>query len=371
MAASDDLERMVRAAVLTSVGAPLVISQVELTPPGAGEVRVRLAAAGVCHSDLSLANGTLPQPMPAVLGHEATGIVAEVGEAVTHLHPGDPVLLNWSPSCGTCWFCAQGEPYLCEHAGDRWQRVYARLRDGTPVYAGLGIAAFGEETTVPAASVILLPPDLNLEQAALLGCAMLTGVGAVVNAARVQAGESVAVVGMGGVGLSVLQGARLVRAEPVIAIDLEPEKELLARTNGATDFLVSDDHVSKRIRELTGGRGVDHAFECVGTARTIRLAWSCTRRGGRTTVVGIGSKDDAVKFSALEIFHFARTLAGCVFGSSDVRRDVPLLVEHVRSGQIALDSLITDRITLDDVPRALNLMQARRGARSLIVFAST
>src|SRR6202165_1220348 len=228
---------VIRAAVLTSVGSPLTIEEIELPAPAAGEVHVCLAAAGVCHSDLSLANGTLVQPLPAVLGHEGAGTVIAVGPGVTNVRPGDHVLLNWSPSCGICWFCMHGEPYLCEQTAKAWLRQYARLTDGTRLYAGLGTAAFGEETIVPSSAVLRLPPAVNLEGAALLGCAMLTGIGAVINSAEVQPGDSVVVFGTGGVGLSVLQGARLVGAEVVIGVDIVADKEGLARTNGATDFV--------------------------------------------------------------------------------------------------------------------------------------
>lgn len=359
---------MIRAAVLRSVGSPLAIEEIELPAPEKGEVRVRMAAAGVCHSDLSLANGTLDQPVPAVLGHEGAGTVVAVGPGVTNVRPGDHVLLNWSPACGNCWFCLNGEPYLCEQTAGAWQRRYARRADGTALYAGLGTATFGEETIVPSSAVVGLPGSVDLEGAALLGCAMLTGIGAVVNSAHVRPGEAVAVFGTGGVGLSVLQGARLVGAEVVIAVDIAPDKESLARLNGATDFIVADDQAARRIRERTGGRGADHAFECVGSASTIRQAWSATRRGGRTTVVGIGAKEEKVEFNPLEIFHFARVLSGCVFGSTDIGRDLPRLLEHVRAGRIRPDDLVTNRIRLEDAPDALAQMSARKGARSLILY---
>jgi S-(hydroxymethyl)glutathione dehydrogenase / alcohol dehydrogenase len=359
---------MIRAAVLPSVGSPLAIEEIELPALAAGEVHVRMAAAGVCHSDLSLANGTLEQPVPAVLGHEGAGTVIAVGAGVTNVQPGDHVLLNWSPSCGNCWFCLHGEPYLCEQTARAWQRRYARRADGTPLYAGLGTAAFGEETILPSSAVLRLPPTVDLEGAALLGCAMLTGIGAVINSARVRPGDSVVVFGTGGVGLSVLQGARLVGAEVVIAVDIGADKEPVARTNGATDFVVADDRAARRIRDLTGGRGADHAFECVGSASTIRQAWSSTRRGGRTTVVGIGARDEKVEFNPLEIFYFARVLSGCVFGSTDIDRDLPRLLEHVQAGRIRPHDLVTNRIGLEDVPQALAQIGARKGARSLTIY---
>lgn len=366
MAASEHAR--VRAAVLTAIGSPVVVREIDIPAPGSHEVRVRLTAAGVCHSDLSLSNGTIDQPVPAVLGHEAAGVVAAVGDAVTIVAPGDSVLLNWSPACGQCWFCLHREPYLCDQTASAWQRCYAMLPDGSPLYAGLGTAAFGEETIVPDSAILRLPAGTNLEDAALLGCAMLTGIGAVINSAQVQAGESVVVFGTGGVGLSVLQGARLRHADPVIAVDVGREKEERARRNGATEFVLAGDQVARRVRELTAGRGADHAFECVGSAKTIREAWSSTRRGGRTTVIGIGNRTETVAFNPLEIFYFGRVLAGSVFGSTDVRRDLPQLLQRLQAGRIHPQDLVTSRIRLDDLPDALARMSAGRGARSLIIY---
>ncbi|TQF06634.1 Zn-dependent alcohol dehydrogenase [Kitasatospora acidiphila] len=359
---------MVRAALLTAVGAPLELAEIELPAPGPGQVRVRLAAAGVCHSDLSLANGVLRAPAPVVLGHEGAGTVTAVGEGVTTVRPGDQVVLNWAPSCGSCHFCEISEPWLCERAADAYGQTYGTLADGTGVYPGLGVAAFAEETVVGERALLPLPDGVPLASAALLGCAVLTGYGAVHNAARVRAGESVVVYGLGGVGLAVLQAARIAGAGPIVAVDVSPEKEELARRHGATDFLLADDQTARAVRKLTDGYGADHAIECVGRASTIRAAWSATRRGGHTTVVGIGGKEDMVSFSALELFHFARTVSGCVYGNSDPARDIPVLAEHVRAGRLDLEALITDRIALADIPAAFERMAAGRGGRSLVVF---
>lgn len=359
---------MVAAAVLTETGAPLQVREVDLPDPGPTQVRVRLAAAGVCHSDLSLADGTLRQPLPAVLGHEGAGTVEAVGAQVRDVAPGDRVLLNWAPPCRACWFCTHGEPHLCEHALDAASSPYAALDNGSAVYPGLGTAAFAEATLVPSRAVVPLPADVPLEQAALLGCAVLTGVGAVLNTAGVRRGESVLVVGLGGVGLSAVQGARLAGAETVVAVDANPGKQELARRLGATEFLVAGEDVPARVRALTGGRGADHALECVGRAATIRQAWTATRRGGRTTVVGIGRRDDTTTFNALELFHFARTLTGCVYGSADPARDVPLLLEEVRAGRLDLGALVSDRIGLGGVAQAFDRMRAGEGARSLVIF---
>ncbi|MCX4751699.1 Zn-dependent alcohol dehydrogenase [Kitasatospora sp. NBC_01287] len=359
---------MVRAALLTAVGAPLELTEIELPEPGPGQVRVKLAAAGVCHSDLSLATGVLRAPTPVVLGHEGAGTVAAVGEGVSSVRVGDQVVLNWAPACGSCHLCGLGEPWLCERAADAYGTAYGTLADGTPVHPGLGVAAFAEETVVAERALLPVPAGVPLTSAALLGCAVLTGYGAVHNAARVKAGESVVVLGLGGVGLAVLQAARIAGAGPIIAVDVSPRKEELARRHGATDFLLADDQLARSVRKLTEGHGADQAFECVGRGSTIRAAWSTTRRGGRTTVVGIGGKDDLVSFSSLELFHFARTLSACVYGNSDPAQDVPLLAEHVRAGRLDLEALITDRITLDGIPAAFERMRAGQGGRSLVVF---
>jgi S-(hydroxymethyl)glutathione dehydrogenase / alcohol dehydrogenase len=356
----------VRAAVLRERGGRLRIEEIDLPDPGPGQVRVTLAATGVCHSDASLADGTLRQSLPVVLGHEGAGRVSAVGDGVTGFAPGDPVVLNWAPPCRDCWWCTHGEPWLCARADEAWQRPYARLGDGREVYPGLGTAAFATETVVPAHACVSLPDDIPLAEAALLGCAVLTGVGAVRNAARVRAGESVVVIGLGGVGLAAVQGARLAGADPIVAVDPVADKAELARRLGATDMLTPGPDLAKRVRALIGGRGADHAIECVGRAETIRAAWSATRRGGRATVVGLGSTTDQVTFNALEVGHFARTLSGCYYGNSDPAVDVPTLLEHYRAGRLELAALVTDRIGLDDVGDALAHLGS--GARSVVVF---
>jgi len=360
---------MVRAAVLPAVGAPLEIAEIDLPDPGPGQVRVRLAAAGVCHSDLSLTNGTMRVPVPAVLGHEGAGTVVAVGEGVTHIAPGDPVVLNWAPSCGTCHACTLGEVWLCANALNGAADVYAhRVSDGSDLHPGLNVAAFAEETVVSAACVLPLPDGIPLTDAALLGCAVLTGYGAVHHSAQVREGETVAVFGVGGVGLSTLQAARIAGATKIVAVDVSPAKEELARAAGATDYVVASENTAREIRALTGKQGVDVAVECVGRAVTIRTAWESTRRGGRTTVVGIGGKDQQVTFNALELFHWGRTLSGCVYGNSDPAKDLPVLAEHVRAGRLDLGALVTERIELAGIPVAFENMEAGKGGRALVVF---
>ncbi|QES50872.1 alcohol dehydrogenase [Streptomyces venezuelae] len=359
---------MVRAAVLPAVGAPLEIREIVLPDPGPGQVRVKLVAAGVCHSDLSLTNGTMRVPVPAVLGHEGAGTVLAVGEGVTHVAPGDGVVLNWAPSCGRCHHCTIGEVWLCAKALTGVGGIHAHDSQGTELHPGLNVAAFAEETVVAANCVLPAPVGIPLTEAALLGCAVLTGYGAVHHSATVRSGESVAVFGAGGVGLAALQAARIAGAGPIIAVDVSPAKEELARAAGATEFVLASDATAKEIRALTAGQGADVAVECVGRADTIRTAWESTRRGGRTTVVGIGGKDQQVAFHALEIFHFARTLTGCVYGNSDPARDLPVLAGHVLAGRLDLGALVTDRIGLEGIPAAFDAMLAGKGGRSLVVF---
>ncbi|MFE4859584.1 Zn-dependent alcohol dehydrogenase [Streptomyces sp. NPDC056670] len=359
---------MVRAAVLPAVGSPLEITDIDLPAPGPGQVRVRLAAAGVCHSDLSLTNGTMRVPVPAVLGHEGAGTVVAVGEGVTSVAPGAEVVLNWAPSCGSCHPCSLGEVWLCVNALNGAGSVYAHTADGAELHPGLNVAAFAEETVVAENCLIPLPDGVPLTEAALLGCAVLTGYGAIHHSAKVRPDETVAVFGAGGVGLATLQAARIAGAGQIIAVDVSPDKEELAREAGATDFVVASGTTAKDIRGLTGGQGTDVAIECVGRAVTIRTAWESTRRGGRTTVVGIGGKDQQVTFNALEIFHWGRTLAGCVYGNCDPATDLPVLADHIRAGRLDLNSLVSERIALDGIPAAFDNMLAGKGGRALVVF---
>ena len=360
---------VVDALVQRSVDGAARVEPITLNGVDPDQVRVRLSAAGVCHSDLSLANGTLRQRFPAVLGHEGAGTVVEVGPEVAGLAVGDRVVLNWAPPCRSCWFCRAGEPYLCVNADAASALPYAITVDDEPVYPGLGTGAFATETVVGAHACIPLPADIPLAEAALLGCAVLTGVGAVLNSARVRAGESVAVIGLGGVGLAALQGARIAGAAEVIAVDPAPAKADLALRLGATHVLRPSSSLSKEVRAVTGGRGADHAIECVGRAETIRAAWSITRRGGRATILGLGSSTEHVSFSALEVAYFARTLAGCMYGSTDPSVDVPRLLEYYRAGRLDLSGLVTDHIALPEVDAAFDRMRTGTGARTLIHFA--
>jgi S-(hydroxymethyl)glutathione dehydrogenase / alcohol dehydrogenase len=360
---------VVQAALVRTVGEPMSVETIHLRPVGPRDVRVRIERTGVCHSDLSLARGVLAQPLPAVLGHEACGSVVEVGADVSDIAEGQRVILLWITPCGECFHCEHGEPHLCATGSQRAGEPYAVTEQGEPVYPGLGVASFAEQTVVPRAAVVPVPDDIDTADAALLGCAVTTGVGAATTTAQVTPGSSVLVIGLGGVGLSVVQGARLAGAARIVAVDRNPEKADAARTAGATDFVPADANTKKAVRGLTEGRGADFAFDCVGSSRTIRDMWSMTRRGGSCTVVGVGGKDDMVSFSALELFHFARTLRGCVAGSLDAATDLPRFFEWVRSGELDLRSLVTGHGGLADIDRAFAEMAAGRGIRTIVAPA--
>lgn len=355
----------IRAAVLRQVGRPITVETIRLKDVGADEVRVRIDATGVCHSDLSLARGKLAQPLPTVLGHEACGTVLEAGAAVTAVGPGDRVVLLWITPCGECFFCRRGEGHLCVHGADRSGEPYALGADDGPIYPGLGVASFAEQTVVRQNAVVKVPDDIEDTFAALLGCAVTTGVGATTKVAAVQPGSSVVVLGLGGVGLSAVMGAVLAGAARVIAVDRNPEREALARRLGATDFLPADEQLRRAVRALTGP-GADYVFDCVGSARTIRDGWGLARRGGTVCVVGIGGQEEKVEFSALELFHFARTLVGCVGGSLDARRDLPRYFDWIRQGKLDLSALATGQAGIADVEACFDELERGRAVRTLL-----
>jgi S-(hydroxymethyl)glutathione dehydrogenase/alcohol dehydrogenase len=250
------------------------------------------------------------------------------------------------------------------------RQPFARRVNGEDVFPGLGVAAFAEETVVPTACVIPVPDDIPLATAALLGCAALTGFGAVRNCARVRPGQSVLVLGAGGVGLMALQAARLHKAQPIIAVDVNEKKEAQARACGATEFLVAGPCTMDAVRDLTGGTGVDHAIECVGSADTIERAWAATRRGGVTTVVGAGGRDERASFTVLDLFHSGRSIVGCLHGNAHLSRELPELLRHVRSGDLDLAAVVTDWIKLEEIPDAFGRLTACHGGRSVVLYAA-
>jgi len=360
----------VRAALLRSAGEPFAVDDVTLRPLGGHDVRVRVAASGVCHSDLSIQDGTIPHPLPAVLGHEGAGVVTDVGPDVTAVAPGDHVVLSWVAPDRTCFFCLRGHPELCEHGMDHAFAVpYGRASDGTDLLAAFGTATFGEETIVPERACVPIDASFPLELGALVGCGVVTGVGAVCNSARVEPGASVAIIGCGGVGLAAVQGARLSGAAPIIAVDRVASKLELARRCGATEVVdASATDAVAAVKEMTDGRGADFTFEVVGRSETIRQSFDMTRRAGTCTIVGAGSFTDIVEFGAMQLMVDAKTVRGCVYGATDPARDFPEIVRLQQNGRLDLEALVTRRIALEDVNDAFRAMQDGEVARSVIVY---
>ena len=366
---------MVRAAVMAGVGRPLEIrTDVVVEDPHPGEVQVRMVASGVCHSDLSARDGVMMMPTPVVLGHEGSGVVERVGAGVTRMQPGDHVVVAWVPQCGTCFYCSRSQGHLCE--GANVTLASGGLLDGTtrltsagaPLYQMAATGTFSELAVVPETGVVKVPDDLDLIAAALLGCSVLTGVGAAVNTARIAEGDTVAVVGCGGVGLNVVQGARIKGAGQIIAVDTNPAKLDLATRFGATVVVdaSSVDPVSGVMR-LTGQRGADVAFEVVGLQRTIDQAITMTRRGGQAVLVGVPAMDVTVTLPAFFGLVLAgKTISGCWYGSSNVHRDIPELIDLYRRGSLMLDELVSRRIDLCDVNDALDAMAGGDLARSVV-----
>ncbi len=358
-----------RAAVLEQFDAPLVESDVELAEPARDEVLVRIVASGICHSDRSAHVGAQQRPLPTILGHEASGIVEQVGTDVTTVRPGDHVVGSASAYCGRCTWCLRG---LTQHCTDKGQARAdgspRATRDGAEVHPYVGLGGFATHMLVSERAVVKLPEEMPLDKGALLGCAVLTGVGAVRNGARVQAGQTVAVIGCGGVGLNAVQGARLVGASRIIAVDLSAAKLERARQFGATDVVdASADDPVQAVLALTDG-GVDHALEVVGLPTTIEQAFGMTGVCGTTTVVGVAGAQAQVTLPALAIMATEKKVQGSRLGSGNFRLDVPLYSAMYLRGQLMLDELISEVIGLDDVNRGLTELDGSDGARSVIHF---
>jgi len=365
----------IRAAVLHEPRTPVVVEEVELAQPRDSEVLVRVAAAGVCHSDVRLADGELGGGRwPIVLGHEGAGVVEAIGEGVTHVQPGDHVAFTFVPACGSCPSCRAGRPNLCEPAGERGVAgtlmdgtSRLSLPDGTVLQHGLMTACFAEYAVVDAAAVVPLPRELPLWQAALLGCGVVTGIGAVRNTAKVRIGETVCVIGCGGVGLQVIAGARLAGASLIVAVDRDAEKLELALQRGATHAVdVSAGDAAGAVRELSHG-GVDHAFEVVGRAETIRLAWDVLRAGATAVVVGLAPKGVEVSLPAIE-FLSEKAIRGSYYGSANVAAELPQLVALVSDGRLDLGEVVSHVAGLEGVEAALERLRRGEGARTIITI---
>ncbi|MEU3194242.1 Zn-dependent alcohol dehydrogenase [Streptomyces sp. NPDC006992] len=358
-----------RAAVLGETGQDRldVLDDIEPAGFGPGKVRVRIRATGLCHSDLSAMSGVLPQPAPFVPGHEGAGEVLEVGEGVTRVAPGDRVVVCWLPACGDCPACRRGQRHLClagfMNAGTpNFRRAGA---GGAEVFGFAGTGTFAEEVVLDAPCAVPVPDDVPFEIAALIGCGVTTGLGAVFNTARVEAGSSVAVVGCGGVGISVLQGARACGAAQIVAVDPVAGRREAALRFGATEA-VAPDGLADAKRRVTGDEGFDHVFEVVGRSATARTAYDATRRGGTLCVVGAGAADDELRFSMFELFFDEKRILPSLYGGGDVLRSYDRVVALWRAGRIDLDGMITHRVRLEEINEAIDQMRTGEALRTSI-----
>ncbi len=352
---------------------PLAIEEVELDPPGEGEVLVRIAAAGLCHSDLSVINGDRPRPLPLVLGHEAAGVVEATGPGVHDLAPGDHVVIVFVASCGRCSACLEGRPALCapayraNSAGTLLSGARRLRRNGAPLNHHMGCSVFAEYAVVARGALVPVDPAIPLEQAALFGCAVLTGVGAVLNTAGVRPGQRVAVVGLGGVGLNAVMGARLAGARQIVAVDLRDDKLALARQLGASDAVhAGAGDAVERLRALTEG-GVDAAIEAVGSIPALEFAYAVTRRGGVTVTAGIAHPDRRIAIPQVSLVAEERTLRGSYMGSCVPVRDIPRYMALMQQGRLPVDALLCERLGFEELNEAFDRLAEGRTVRQILL----
>jgi S-(hydroxymethyl)glutathione dehydrogenase / alcohol dehydrogenase len=359
-----------KAAVLNQIGDTKLElrDDVTTTDVGAREVRIRVRATGVCHSDVSAMDGTLPALAPGIIGHEGAGEIVEIGSNVTEFAVGDHAVLTFVPPCGACVNCVGGRPHLCAiHTIASFMNPRFKIGD-KPVFGYAGTGTFAEELVVPVEGAVRIANDVPFEIAALVACGVMTGVGAVINTARVEVGATVLVFGCGGVGVSVIQGARLAGAAQIVAVDPLVEKHEAAKHFGAT-HTVTPDELAELHASLTESQGWDYAFDVVGAPATIRAAWDNARRGGTAVVVGAGRGDAMVQFSAQELFLHDKRVLGSFYGGADVRRDYPRLLSLWRAGRLDLDSMVSKRIKLDEINDGLQaLKDGANVIRQIVVF---
>ena len=331
----------------------MVADDVTLRDLAPGDVKVKIAHSGVCHSDLSAMNGTIPQTPPAVLGHEGAGVVTDIGDGVTHVAPGDHVIIAFSPPCGTCPYCTgRGQPNLCIDGFFAMSANPQFRRGDTVVGAMTGCGTFAEETIVPGIAAVKIDDDIPLDVAALVGCGVTTGVGAALNTAGITPGSSVLVIGAGGVGVAAIQGARIAGAAVIVAVDLHEGKLDRAKAFGATHGVLPDD-LPAALAEITAGEGFDFTLECIGMPTTMRQAFDMTRRGGTSCIVGVGRMDETFELSAFEMFFSEKTLVGSMYGGADVRTDFNRFLRLYKAGRLDLEGMISRRIHIDEVNDAM------------------
>ena len=358
-----------KAAICSQAGAPLVIETVSLPPLGDNDVRVRTDASGVCHTDLNMMLGLAGLPMPMVLGHEGAGTVLEVGKGVTRCKPGDRVIMSWAPACGTCWHCARHESQHCDHFMDQFMGIYGVLRaDGSKVPTMAALGTFADMMQVSQHAVVPVKTDLPAEQLALIGCGITTGVGAALWTAEVKPGSTVAVFGCGGVGLSVIQGARIAGAARIFAVDPLANKREVAKKFGATDTVdPSQGDVVKQVQDATSGRGVDYAFEVTGISDVVLQAFNATRKHGTTVAVGVGHHEATVAIPTMTLFITEKRLLGSLYGSAQIYEHFPMLVEFAERGQLDLAGMISKRISLAQVNDAFDYLKSGDVIRTVIL----
>ncbi|TSD89330.1 zinc-binding dehydrogenase [Mycobacterium sp. KBS0706] len=372
----------VKAAVLRQVGLPgpyaqsrpISIETIELAPPGPGEVLVRIGAAGLCHSDLSVINGDRPRPMPMALGHEAAGVIEALGDGVRDLEVGDHVVMVFMPSCGHCVPCSEGRPALCEpgaaaNAAGTLITGEVRLSDHHGhVHHHLGVSAFADHAVVSRNSLVKIDRDLPFVEAALFGCAVLTGVGAVVNAAQLRTGSTAVVIGLGGVGLASVLGAHAAGASKIVAVDLSPEKLDLARELGATAVVNGrDEDAVDQVRELTGG-GADYALEMAGSTRALDNAFKMTKRGGMTVTAGLPPPGSALPVNVVQLVGEERTLKGSYIGTCVPVRDVPRFIDLYRDGRLPVNRLLSSKLKLEDINEGFDRLHDGSAVRQVVEF---
>ena len=361
------------AAVQESGGSPLIITEIEIEDPGPGQVRVAVRHCGCCHSDLSIVSGVFPAPMPIVLGHEASGVVDAVGSGVSHLKPGDHVVLTPCPPCGICYFCVRGEASSCVNS----QAIMTNQlsdgktglsRNGEIVYRGVGLGGFAEYVLTPSTGAVKIDQQIPLEVACVVGCAVQTGVGAVLNTAEVQEGATVLVIGLGGIGLSVVQGARLAGASRIIASDPIAARREAAGALGATDLIdPTREDLIVQAQTQTGGIGVDYAFECAGHGDLISQAITATRNAGTIVCVGAPPIDHNITIAPASLFVMtAKRLMGTLLGGCNSLREIPRMIELYQNGRLDLEALITARRPLSEINEAMGDLAAGRGIRTVI-----
>lgn len=357
-----------RAALFTEIDEPLCVEEVTPLAMGPNDVVVKVGASGVCHSDLSIARGYVGRAGPMVLGHEGAGLVEAVGDGVTRVKVGERVVASFVPVCGRCWWCLHEQTNLCAYSSTVGAKPRVARADGSIAPSMTGLGTFSDVMTVDEASVVPVRTDLPDEQLALIGCGVTTGVGAALNTARIMPGSSVAVIGCGGVGQSVIQGARIAGAARIIAVDPAKLKRATSELLGATDLVdPSDGDPVDVVREITDGRGPDYTFEVIGLPETVQQAYAMARRGGTVVVVGMPRMESQVTLPGFPLFYDEKKLLGCMYGSAQVRRDFPRLIDLVETGRLDIGAMVSRRIALDEVNDAFRAMEAGEVIRSVIV----